>query len=72
MRKDATKPKLTVGQMWRRELSVVRAGDVTDEQFNAAVEAVLALNPTLGMSNEAMYFTVQGWLAAHIKMATPA
>lgn len=54
----------TIGQAWMRELSLVAIDKGNAERFEQAQQAVLALNPTLGMDGKALYFAAQGWLAA--------
>jgi len=54
----------TIGQAWMRELSLVAVDDANAASFERARQAVLALNPKLGMDSKALYFATQGWMAS--------
>lgn len=61
--------KPTVAQLWMAELSLVAPNAISEEGFDAALRAVLAINPALAMDQKALYFAVQGWLAAKLEAA---
>jgi hypothetical protein len=54
----------TVGQAWRRELSIVDIEDAGFAAYEAACKCILLLQPMLAMDSKALYFAAQGWLAA--------
>lgn len=58
------KSSITVGQAWIRELSLVAIDKTNVVAYDAAQQAVLAINPMLGMDSKALHFATQGWLAA--------
>lgn len=62
----------TVGQTWIRGLSLVAIDTTNVTAYKAAQEALLALNPMLGMDSKALHFAAQGWLAAQHHVAVAA
>lgn len=54
----------TVGQAWIRELSLFAIDKTNATAYDAARQAVLAINPLLGMDGKALHFAAQGWLVA--------